>query len=540
MRDGGPKRFVASLLRTVDQALPYAPFVLTSSEQSSERFTSMPSDLVINSTPVETRVALVENGVISDLLIERSRDKGLVGSVYKGKIMRVLPGMQACFVDIGLDRAAFLYVGDIQPHEFSENEEITDDEVVVSTKKEAKVIQPIQDLVKEGQEILVQVAKDAIGTKGARITTHVSLPGRNLVYMPTVNHIGISRRIASEDERKRLKDIVESSRPPEGGFIVRTACEGISQKAIKSDMEYLTRLWKDIQRNYEKKQGSGLVHEELDVELRGVRDLFTEDVKRLIVDDPRTHKKILKFVNQFLPRLKNNIELFRGEEPIFDTFGIELEISRALGRKVWLKSGGYIIVDEAEALVAIDVNTGRYVGRHNLEDTIIKTNLEAVKEIAYQLRLRNCGGIIILDFIDMEKETNREKVLTALKEELTRDRAKTNVLSMSSLGLVEMTRKRTRESLTKTLCEPCNYCDGKGYLKSKTTICYEIFRELQRETRIKDVQVTQVHVHPEVADWLYDEEREMLEETEKTLGRNVIIKAEPAFHLEQFDVVSRA
>jgi ribonuclease G len=294
-----------------------------------------------------------------------------------------------------------------------------------------------------------------------------------------------------------------------------------------------------VQRNFEKKSGAGLVHEELDVELRGVRDLFTDDVKRLIIDDPTTHKKILKFVNQFMPRLKNNIELFEGEDPIFDHFGIELEISRALGRKVWLKSGGYIIVDEAEALVAVDVNTGRYVGRHNLEDTIIKTNLEAVKEITYQLRLRNCGGIIILDFIDMEKETNREKVLSALKEELAKDRAKTNVLSMSTLGLVEMTRKRTRESLTRTLCEPCNYCDGKGFIKSKTTICYEIFRELQREIKIKDASSTQVHVHPEIADWLYDEEREMLEETEKKLKRNVIIKTEAAFHLEQFEVVSK-
>ncbi len=507
----------------------------------------MPSELVINSTPVETRVAFVENGVITDLLVERSREKGLVGSVFKGKIIRVLPGMQACFVDIGLDRAAFLYVGDIRAHEFTEDEEdlVSDEEGqkhqnLQQNKPSGSNLPPIQDLVKEGQEILVQVAKDSIGTKGARITTHISLPGRNLVYMPTVNHIGVSRRIESEAERKRLKDVVSSFRPPEGGFIIRTACEGISQKSIKSDMEYLTRLWKEVQRSYEKKQGAGTVHEELDVELRGVRDLFTDDVKRLIIDDPKAHKKVLKFVNQFMPRLKNNIELYQGEEPIFDSFGIELEISRALGRKVWLKSGGYIIVDEAEALVAIDVNTGRYVGRHNLEDTIIKTNLEAVKEIAYQLRLRNCGGIIILDFIDMEKETNREKVLSAIKEELLKDRAKTNVLNMSSLGLVEMTRKRTRESLTRTLCEPCNYCDGKGYIKSKTTICYEIFRELQRELRIKSAASTQIHVHPEVADWLYDEEREMLEQTEKNLGRPVVIKTESTFHLEQFEVISKA
>lgn len=497
----------------------------------------MSSDLIINATPVETRVALLENGVISDLIVERAKEKGLVGSIYKGRIIRVLPGMQACFVDIGLDRAAFLYVGDIRDDSITSDEVILDDSEEVSKPPPPK--SQIQDLVKEGQEILVQVAKDPIGTKGARITMHVSLPGCNLVYMPTVSHIGISRRIESEAERKRLKEIVQSVRPPEGGFIVRTACEGVSQKSIKNDMEFLTKLWKEVQKSYEKRSGPGCIHEDLDVELRAVRDLFSEDVKRLVVDDARAHKKILKFINQFMPRLKNNVEIYSGEEPIFDHFGIEMELSRALGRKVWLKSGGYIIIDEAEALVAIDVNTGRYVGRHNLEDTIIKTNLEAVKEIAYQLKLRNCGGIIILDFIDMERESNRDKVLAALKEEFQKDRAKTNILDMSSLGLVEMTRKRTRESLVRTLCEPCSYCDGKGFIKSKTTICYEVFRELQRESRDPEATVTQVHVHPDVADWLYDEEREMLEQTEENLGRRIVIKTEPSFHLEQFEVFSK-
>ena len=357
--------------------------------------------------------------------------------------------------------------------------------------------------------------------------------------MPTVAHIGISRRIEKEEERKRLKEIVNSLRPSEGGFIVRTACEGVSQKKIKNDLEFLTRLWKEIQRNYEKKSGAGLVHADLDVELHAVRDLFTEDVKRLIVDDPKAHKKILKFINQFMPRMKSHVELYTGAEPIFDHFGVELEISRALGRKVWLKSGGYIIIDEAEALVAIDVNTGRYVGKRNLEDTITKTNLEAVKEIAYQLKLRNCGGIIILDFIDMEKETNREKVLSTLREEFQKDRAKTNILNMSALGLVEMTRKRTRESLVRALCEPCSYCDGKGFIKSKTTICYEIFRELQREREDKEAEAIEVHVHPEIADWLYDEEREMLEETEENVGQRIIIKKEEGFHIEQFEVFSK-
>jgi ribonuclease G len=490
---------------------------------------------------VETRVALLENGAIKDLVIERQQDKGLVGSIYKGRILRVLPGMQACFVDIGLDRAAFLYVGDIRDDSVSNEELIIDDddsgEIPPKASNTSKV--QIQDLVKEGQEILVQVAKDPIGTKGARITTHISLPGRNVVYMPTVAHIGISRRIEKEEERKRLKEIVKSFKPPEGGFIVRTACEGVSQKNIKHDMEFLIKLWKEVQKNYEKRSGAGLVHADLDVELRAVRDLFTEDVSRLIVDDPKSHKKIIKFINQFMPKLKSNVELYTDSEPIFDHFGVELEISRALGRKVWLKSGGYIIVDEAEALVAIDVNTGRYVGKRNLEDTITKTNLEAVKEIAYQLRLRNCGGIIILDFIDMEKETNRDKVIVALKEEFQKDRAKTNVLNMSSLGLVEMTRKRTRESLVRTLCEPCSYCDGKGFIKSKTTICYEIFRELHRDQDDKTASAIEVHVHPDIASWLYDGEREMLEVTEEKLGRGIIIKTEEAFHIEQFEVFSK-
>ncbi|MCC6276934.1 MAG: Rne/Rng family ribonuclease [Oligoflexia bacterium] len=498
------------------------------------------SELIINATTVETRVALVENGVISDLVIEREKERGLVGNVFKGRVVRVLPGMQACFVDIGLDRAAFLYVGDVLGGVADAVDMFDEDGLVkVEGVNRAPPKVPIQDVVKEGQLMLVQVAKDPIGTKGARLTMHISLPGRYLVYMPTVSHLGVSRRIEQEEERARLKDIVQQLKPDEGGFIVRTACEGASQKDIKNDIEYLTKLWKEIHKAYDKQNGPGNIHMDLDVELRAIRDLFDDNVKRVIVDDPKIHKKVLKFFNQFLPKFKSNIELYAGAGPIFDHFGIELEISRALGRKVWLKSGGYIIVDEAEALVAIDVNTGRYVGKRNLEDTIIKTNLEAVKEIAYQLRLRNCGGIIILDFIDMEKESNREKVLESLKEELAKDRAKTNVLTMSSLGLVEMTRKRTRESLVRTLCEPCSYCDGKGYLKSKTTICYEIFRELAREAKVKEATSSQVHVHPDIADWLYSEEREMLEETEEYLGRPISIKTEEGFHLEQFEVVSK-
>lgn len=503
---------------------------------------NLPSDLIINSNPAETRVALTENGLVKDLIIERFSDLGLVGNIYRGKVLRVLPGMQACFVEVGLERTAFLYAGDVRDpnapsEDFLVDEEPGDEEVNERPKQKI----PIQDLIKDGQEILVQVAKEPMGTKGARITMNISLPGRHLVYMPTVKHVGISRRIADEAERKRLRDVVESFRPPEGGFIVRTACEGVSAEAIKADMEFLTALWKKIQDDFKSKSGPGSVHKELDMDLRVIRDMVNEDVRKIIVDEVNVASKVKSFIEQFMPRFKDKhlVEIYSGEEPIFDHFGIEVEIARALGRKVWLKSGGYIVIDEAEALVAVDVNTGRYVGKRNLEDTILKTNLEAVKEIAYQLRLRNCGGIIIIDFIDMEREPSREKVFNALKEELQKDRAKTNVLGMSGLGLIEMTRKRTRESLVRALCEPCNYCDGKGYLKSKSSISYDIFRALQREGKSDGATVTYAHMHPDLADWIYNEEREMLEKTEESLGHRIIIKGEEDFHIEQYEIFSK-
>ena len=504
----------------------------------------MASELVINVTAQETRIALIENSTIAELYIERTREKGIVGNIYKGRVVRVLPGMQAAFVDIGLEKAAFLYVADVFDA-MEEYENLLDDgkkedrgsDVHDDTHPDYKVLHPIEDLLQEGQELLVQVSKEPIGTKGARITAHISLPGRHLVYMPTVDHIGISRRIEEEEERDRLKDIVERQKQTGAGYIVRTASEGKTEEDLKSDMQYLAKIWAEISKKKEKCSVPCLIHADLDVVQKVVRDIVTDDVTRIVVDSRADHDRIVQFISTFMPKMKSSIEFYDEEEPIFDHYGLEVEISRALGRKVWLKSGGYIIIEQTEDLTAIDVNTGRFVGKHNLEDTILKTNLEAVKEIAYQLRLRNIGGIIIIDFIDMEKEVNREKVYAALEEALKSDKSKTNILKISELGLVEMTRKRVRESIGRMMCEPCPYCEGRGYVKSKTTVCHEIFRELRRE--MLDIRGTKVllSVNPQVADLLYDEERRGLEELEKKFKKRVTVRAKPGFHQEQFEVV---
>jgi ribonuclease G len=502
----------------------------------------MSAEILINVRPVETRVAYVESGVLMDLKIERKTSPTLVGTIHRGVVTRVLPGMQAAFVDIGLDKAAFLYVGDIITEEgkdFFDDDE-TEDKGDEETRSQREIKTPIQDLIKEGQHLMVQVAKDPLGTKGARITTHISLPGRGVVYMPYVKHTGISRKIEDEQEKERLKKIIHSINPT-GGVIVRTASEGASEESLRADIEYLDRLAKEIHKNYEKKKGAGLVHSELDVELRALRDLMSENVTTVWVDDVEVYKKVQKFVTQLMPKYRQNIILYEEKKPLFDLYDIDLEISRAMERKVWLKSGGYIVFDEAEALVVIDVNTGRYVGKKDLEDTILKTNLEAVKEIAHQLRVRNVGGIIIIDFIDMEKETHREQVLYGLEEELKKDRSRTNIVSMSDLGLVEMTRKRIRPSLVKTLCEPCSYCDGKGYIKRKHTIACEIFRELEREIGMVEHAKKPgviVHCHAEIVDWVYESEAETLEVLEKRLGRSIAFKIEPSYHTEQYEIFS--
>jgi ribonuclease G len=397
----------------------------------------------------------------------------------------------------------------------------------------------IEELLHEGQDIMVQVAKEPLGTKGARVTSHISLPGRHLVFMPTVNHIGISRRIEDKEERERLKALIDEIRPGNFGFIARTVSEGDSKEKLKSEMNFLVKLWGSITERMDKANEPGILHRDLNISLRAVRDLFTREVDRLIIDSRDEYNNILSFIDTFAPSLRYSVELYEDLEPIFDAYGIDLEISRALGTKIWLKSGGYIVIEMTEALTSIDVNTGSYVGKRNLEETILKTNLEAVKEIAYQLRFRNIGGLIVIDFIDMEKKANRERIFTVLRDALNTDRSKTNILPMSDLGLIEMTRKRTRENLNRMLSEPCFYCEGKGTLKSKRTICYEIFRDLERECfGMADDAPVHVLVNPEIENVMREEEQDSAMDLEKRINRRIIVAAKKAFHIEQYEITT--
>ncbi|UCD70845.1 MAG: Rne/Rng family ribonuclease [Syntrophobacterales bacterium] len=505
----------------------------------------MSNQLVINVTPQETRVALLEDGMLAELYIERTKGRSIVGNIFKGKVVKVLPGMQAAFVDIGLEKAAFLYVSDVY-RDIEEYDLMLEEGLNGEGDFEFEMqgipsylSQPsqIEDLLCEGEEILVQVSKEPIGTKGTRVTSHFTLPSRYLVLMPTVDHVGISRRIKDHDERRRLMEITRGIKPQGLGFIVRTASEGGDTTLLKGDMDFLLKLWDNIQRKKEKCSAPCLVHSDLNIVLRVIRDLLSPDVPRVIVDDRQEYLNIINFTKTYMPKLKCDIEIYEDREPIFDTYGIEMEIDKSLGRKVWLKSGGYIVIEMTEALTAIDVNTGRFVGKRNLEDTILKTNLEATKEIAYQLRLRDIGGIIIIDFIDMERDGDRERVYLALEEALKKDRTKTNILKISELGLVEMTRKRTRESVPRILCEPCNNCDGAGHVKSKTTVCYDIFREVERTASGLTGTTMMVDVNPEVADLLYDEERMGIEYLERKLNKKIVIKAKDGLHQDQFKIV---
>ena len=552
----------------------------------------MGNELIINATEQETRVALIEHRNVAEIYIERANEKGIVGNIYKGKVARVLPGMQAAFVDIGLEKAAFLYVGDVyisektpqlseedvthssedsfdglelpesptvdQVSQFTEDsvnetsasaaeidEEPQSHEAPKSQRRDARYYDrrghyysrppEISELLKEGEQVLVQVTKNPIGTKGARLTMHISIPGRNLVLMPSYKHVGISRRIPSEKERRRLRELVQNFMPKDVGVIVRTACENKRASIIKRDLDYLNKIWRGIERDLSTAPTPYLLHEELDIVLRILRDTFIDDIDRIIIDSKKEHKQILRFLEYFNPAIKRAVKFYKGREPIFDTYGIEAEINRALGKRVWLKSGGYIVVDQAEALTVVDVNTGRYVGKRNFEDTILKINLEASKEIANQLRLRNCGGIIIIDFIDMENYRHRERVYRSFEEALKKDRAKNTIMKISELGLIEMTRKRTRESLIQTLCDPCFYCEGRGILKSKRTICYEIFRELtktQGDIHAKEIEVI---LHPDIADLIEENEIENLHKTEKMINKKITLKTDLDFHIEHYE-----
>ena len=501
----------------------------------------MGNTLVVNATVEQTRVALLDNDTVVELLVERRKDRGLVGNIYKGRVQRVLPGMQAAFVDVGLERAAFLYVGDlVDPARRDDVEDGADSGDAEAPKTPPspprRRVGRIEDRLRSNQEILVQISKEPIGTKGARITAHVSLPGRHLVFMPTVDHVGISRRITDEPERERLRQIIETLRPPRSGFVVRTVAEGVEQRKLEADMEFLINLWADVQRREANASAPALVHPDLDVVLRATRDLFTADIERLVVDDPETHERVVRFVRGFAPALARSIELYDDSTPIFEHFGVEIEVQRAFSPKVWLKSGGYIVWDEAEALTVVDVNTGRFVGRRDLEDTITRTNLEAVREIGYQLRLRNVGGVVVIDFIDMEDPQNRARVLEAMEEALKHDRARTHVMGMSELGLVELTRQRVRESLLHTFTEACPYCEGKGFVLSAQSVAYDMFRALRRAANERSEPCLLVRCHPEVATYVYDEEADVLEEIEAWSGKRIVVREDATRHRESFNV----
>ena len=500
----------------------------------------------------ETRVALVEDGTIAEVFINRKDDAVIAGNIYKGRVQRVLPGMQAAFVDVGLDQAAFIYVNDVVDNQYhdieaqfleseSDYEEDAPEPVIENTSKSfgGHTHRPIEELLVEGQDLLVHVSKSPIGTKGARVTTHVSLPGRFLVLMPTSDHVGVSRRIEDEEERQRLKSIVHTYKNDDYGYIVRTASEGISHDKLIKEMDFLKSLWDAIQKRYTNAPAPSLLHQELDVSLRAVRDLLTHEVETLVIDSKDGYQRVLSFLDTFMPGLKQCVELYTGSEPIFDAYNLEGDISRALKRKVWLKSGGYIVIEETEALVAIDVNTGRYVGKHNLEETILKTNLEAVKEIAYQIRLRDIGGLIIVDFIDMEKSVNQEKIYNAFKEALERDRSKTHVVPISELGLVQMTRKRVKQSLASILREPCFYCEGEGYLISRRTVCHTIYRALMRETYDMVGDCLTLRANPVIAELLHGEENRLIRNIENRASKKVEIYPDEQYHLEEFDIFER-
>jgi ribonuclease G len=507
------------------------------------------SEIICNTTGRETRVALMENGRLVELLLDRGDERGFVGNVYLGRVVRVLPGMQAAFVDIGLERAAFLYVGDIytdvlklSARDADEGVEdglppVSDDSPRATTRPGQP---PIQDLLKEGQEIVVQVAKDPIGTKGARVTTHIAMPGRFLVFMPTVEHVGISRRIDKDKERRRLRDFVEKNRQKGAGYIVRTVCAGQPTESLKADMDYLQRSWDRVQELAKTKKAPAQLHADHGLVIRAVRDLYDEQIARMVVDDKKVFDDVRAFMSDFMPNMKDRVHLYRGSEPVFDTYGVEVEIARSLGRKVWLKSGGYLVIDQTEALMAIDVNSGKFVGSSSLEETTLMTNLEAVEEVVHQLRLRNMGGIIIIDFIDMDREANREKVSKALEEALRKDRARTNVLRISELGLVEMTRKRVQEGLDRYLMESCPTCTGTGVVRSRATLAFDILREIRREAdRSPKAEILYVNTTSDIADLLYGGHFSDLETVEGELGKRVVIRAHGHYHPEQFEVYGR-
>jgi ribonuclease G len=546
----------------------------------------MNKEMIIATNGHETRVAILEDDLLAEIFVERERNRGVVGNVYKGRVSKVLPGMQSAFVDLGLERDGFLYVADVvnTMEEFERLSGDDDEDELPAAAAEASAIgsgaaevagqapaQPsagrggrgrggrdrsdrgeaqkgteakIEELVKEGQDIIVQVVKEPLGTKGARLTSHVTMPGRFLVFMPTVDHVGVSRKISTREERNRLRGIVKEFREQHhfgGGVIIRTAAEGKPKEDIVADLQYFHRVWTEMRQKSESSRAPAVVFREASLVAKLLRDLLTDDYTAIRIDDSREYQRIVELLDRIMPGMSSRVRLHDKPYPIFEEYGVQAELDKALKSKVWLKSGGSIVINQTEALVAIDVNTGRYVGKKStgrLEDTIIKTNLEAVKEIVRQIRLRDLGGIIVLDFIDMEEKKNRQKVFQVVEQELRRDRSPSKALQVSDFGLVIVTRKRVKQSLERTLTEPCPYCSGTGTIKSSSTVCYEILTEVKKVGPDLDGLGVLLRVNPDIARALKDEERGVLRDLKQMLGKDVIVKADVQLHHEQFDVMS--
>jgi ribonuclease G len=542
----------------------------------------MNKEMIISSNDHDTRVAILEEDQVVEIFIERERQRGVVGNIYKGRVSKVLPGMQSSFVDIGLERDAFLYVSEVvnTVEEFDRLESGDDDEPAMAAVAEPSgeatavaaepAVQPpgngverrsssrgdsraqsrddrpqpkIEDLLKEGQEVLVQVVKEPLGTKGARLTSHVTMPGRFLVFMPTVDHVGVSRKIDSREERSRLRGIVREFREEHGftgGVIIRTAAGGRSKEDIVSDLTYFHQVWTEIRQRMEARRPPAVLFQEQSLVTKLLRDLLTEDYTAIRIDHEQEYRRVVTLVERIMPNLLSRVKLYTKEFPIFEEYGVQAEIDKALRSKVWLKSGGYLVINQTEALVAIDVNTGRYVGKRTgrLEDTIVKTNLEAVKEIVRQIRLRDLGGIIVLDLIDMEEKKNRQKVFQEVEKELRKDRSPSKALQVSDFGLVIVTRKRVKQSIERQLTDPCPYCSGSGSIKSASTICYEILTEMKKIGADIEGQGVILRVNPDIARALKEEESALLRDLQQTLGKPVTVKADTHLHHEQFDVMA--
>ena len=499
----------------------------------------MSKEIVINASGNETRVAVVESNQLTEIFIERKGASTFIGNIYKGKVDRVLPGMQSAFINIDLERDAFLYVDDVYEdlseyeHFFSMEE--GGGEVKESGRRMRNGSDSIENLLKDGQEILVQVTRDPIGTKGARISSHITLPGKYLVYMPTVAHTGVSKKIEDEEEREKLKEIVLRLKRDNGGYIIRTAGQGKGEGEFLLDMDYLREQWEGINRKFESTSSPALIHRDLNLALKVLRDVLDDDFNTILVDNEELYHECVDFLSRFHPDFNGIIKLYTDSYPIFEEYGIEGEIEKALRNKVWLKSGGYIIINQMEALVSIDINTGKYVGKNTLEETVLKTNLEAVREIARQIRLRDLAGIIVIDFIDMGLPENRQTVIKTLQEELKKDRAKMNILQMSDFGLVEITRQRTKKSLENILSQSCPYCYGSGKIKNVVTVCHEIEREVIKiASRLCGGEIL-IRAHPEVT-FLLRERLSMIREMERSFGVKIEVASEEKFHHEQYDI----